>query len=346
MRIEDLRRAAVEKARGLPEPLTDTRELVRVAAREFFARVPEPPVYRRRDDPARARATSLLAEGEDLLAAAYTLGSRGDAELWRAAIDAHLEALCLLSEGRVEIAEDSWQQALALERRATADRRLWSRSDEARPRVYDRASGASRFDPHPETAVQAKLACPSCRKVSELAFSPAHARHEVRCRHCASTFWAYLAEARSVEVTRSGPRCRYVFRLEELAGPQTRLELEDANPEELRVAPRELLAFLYQPATVLRGVLNLDSGRVLWLSGNGPCFVATVTLGEGAGELAVLRAYRDRVLRRHAAGRGFIAWYYRHGPALARTVVARPWLRSLVRRGLTCVVAELSRRPW
>jgi hypothetical protein len=103
---------------------------------------------------------------------------------------------------------------------------------------------------------------------------------------------------------------------------------------------------VYAPPGRLRGVLNLNTSRVLWLPG-GPCFVATVAFGEGAPELDVLRRFRDRVLARSAGGRAFIAWYYREGPALARWLGAHRRARAASRVALRLVVRALApRRPW
>jgi hypothetical protein len=51
------------------------------------------------------------------------------------------------------------------------------------------------------------------------------------------------------------------------------------------------------------------------------CFIASELFGQGAWETDALRMARDRLLRRCAAGRAFIAVYYRYSPGLAR------WLR-------------------
>ena len=52
---------------------------------------------------------------------------------------------------------------------AANERRVWARSDEQRPPVWDRSSGQSRFDPRPEPTVQVKLICPTCRAVNDFA---------------------------------------------------------------------------------------------------------------------------------------------------------------------------------
>ena len=93
---------------------------------------------------------------------------------------------------------------------------------------------------------------------------------------------------------------------------------------------------------MLRGVLNLNSSRVLWVAAPGPCFVATVAFGgEDAPEVTKLRAFRDRVLVRSRPGRAFIGWYYREGPGLARFVSGQPWLQSATRGGLRIITRFL-----
>ncbi len=333
MDLEALRRRARERGQQLSALPNDGIDAFQSDALAFFSRVPEPPLYRRRDDPTRAQATTLVDEGLLLLARSWRLGS--EVRAFTAALEAHLVAVSLMSEGRVEHAEPAWHDALAAERVATAPLRLWSRTDDQRPEVFENKTGRSRFDPRPDAQVEAKLACPACRKVSQFALSPRVASHRLTCTHCASPFVAYVAELRELEIQSLGrQRRRYRFRLEELSGLAMRVEFDDAAQAELGASRRDLLAFLYYPETYLRGVLNLNTSRVLWVSSPGACFVATVAFGEGAPELDTLRAFRDDVLSRHAAGLRFIAWYYREGPALAAWVSKRPRLKAATRSAL------------
>lgn len=67
----------------------------------------------------------------------------------------------------------------------------------------------------------------------------------------------------------------------------------------------------------------------------GRCFVATACLGdERHPTVLTLRQFRDRVLRRSAAGRSFLAWYVRNGPRLAEVTAAHPRLLICLRIGL------------
>ena len=342
MELEALRAKAKERLRQLSAQRNDGLDAFQRDALAFFARVPEPPLYRRRDDPVRKQAGELLEEGETLLARSWRLGS--DVSAFTAALEQHLVACSLMAEGKVEAAEPAWHHALELERHATAPLRLWSRTDERRPEVFEPDTRRSRFDPRPEAQVEARLACPSCRKVGQFSLSPRVASHHLSCPHCTSGFVAYIAELRALELEPLGRnRRRYLFRVDELSGLATRIEFDDASQGELGASRRDLLAFLYMPETILRGVLNLNSSRVLWVATPGPCFVATVAFGEGAPELETLRTFRDRVLARSRPGRAFIAWYYREGPALAGVVARRPLLRSATRVALRAFTRQLEK---
>ncbi|MEW6434141.1 MAG: CFI-box-CTERM domain-containing protein [Myxococcota bacterium] len=342
MELEAVKQRAKAREERLKSQPTEAAETFRADVMAFFARVPEPPLYRRRDDPARKAAAGLLEEGEALLARGWRLGA--DVAAHTAALEQHLAALCLVDEGRVEAAAREWQRALAQERQASAANRLWRRTDEAHPPVFDSTTRRSRYDPRPEPTVEVKLACPWCQKPGDFTLPPRIAMHSLHCLHCAQGFAAYLAEVRSLEVERlKGNRRRYVFRVEELTGAQSRVEFEHVGTEELVAAPRDLIAFLYGPPTILRGVLNLNSSRVLWLPSVGPCFVATAVFGEGAAELAVLRGFRDRVLLPRRGGRAFVRWYYREGPALSRVVGGRPWLKRATRLMLSGVASAIER---
>lgn len=340
MSVEASRERARAAASRLPQLSGDISEGLRADVVAFCTRVPEPPVYVRRDDPARLAAAALIADGEALLARAYQAGDQA----WIDAVDAWVEVLHHIVDGKVASAEVRWVEAQRLEGAASGQRRLFARSDELPTPVFDAQTRQSRFDPRPERSVQVKVPCPGCRKVSTVNFSPRLAHHAITCVTCARTYEAYFGEVRSAEITRSRQARTYAFRLQELAGPQTRLEVEDRSSGELQVARGDLLGFLYHPRGVLRGVLNLSSSRVLWLTSGGPCFVATVAFGDDAPELEVLRRYRDGVLRRRWSGRLFVRAYYALGPSLAQVVTRVPGARPLVRRGLRSIVDRLEAR--
>lgn len=65
------------------------------------------------------------------------------------------------------------------------------------------------------------------------------------------------------------------------------------------------------------------------------CFIATAAYGHySAGEVQLLRAFRDRYLLTHAPGRAFVAWYYRHSPRWAQAIETHTWAKPAVRLAL------------
>jgi hypothetical protein len=314
-------------------------ERLRAECVAFFDRVAEPPLYHRANDPARAAAVQLLAPGKELLARCLAMEKRGPipgiARSLSEAVQAYLAALCHVADGRITLADEAWRRAIELERTLLSVRRLWVRSDEAPSPVFERASGRSRFDPSAEPKLTVKLACPAaCQAAAEFSLSPRLATHRLVCARCGSPFLAYVAEARDIEVTSRASGRRYVFKVRELEGAQSRVEFDDPSGAEFNVARRDLLAFLYSAKRELRGVLNLSSGRLLRLEHSGPCFLATAVFGEGAPELAAFRGFRDEVLLQSEFGSRLTRIYYRAGPAWARWVARRPsaarWVKSVL----------------
>jgi len=102
------------------------------------------------------------------------------------------------------------------------------------------------------------------------------------------------------------------------------LELDPEGPESGNA--RELLA-----AIEAKSLARKDSR----------CFVATAVMGAAdAPEVLRLRAFRDQVLLRTAAGRVLVNAYYLASPPLARFIAGRPLLRRLLR---DFVVSPLAR---
>lgn len=329
------------------EDLPAAEERLRADLAAFWAKVPEPPAYRRKDEPLKARAHSLLEEAVPLLARGEQLKHSAATQPYLEAFFAHLEMLVLLADGRVEAADEVWRRALKLEREAARSNRLWQSSDEAQAQVFDRASRSSRYDPRPEETYSVRLLCPSCKAPGDFRFSPRYAAHRFACGSCKQPFGAYIAELRTLEVEPHKRGRQYRFRVEELSGNQTRIEVDDAGPAELGVARRDLLAFLYTRREELKAVLNLTSSRVLWISSPGGCFLATAVYGEGARELDDFRAFRDAVLLPTPGGRLLVRAYYAVGPGLAGFVRASPRARACARLALEAVrpaLAEASRR--
>lgn len=75
------------------------------------------------------------------------------------------------------------------------------------------------------------------------------------------------------------------------------------------------------------------------------CFVATAAYGDPEhADVAFLRQYRNKTLRKSALGRAFIATYWRVGPALAKPVKASPRLQRITRSAIGFLVAWLRTR--
>lgn len=75
------------------------------------------------------------------------------------------------------------------------------------------------------------------------------------------------------------------------------------------------------------------------------CFVATAALNSDRhADLDSLRAFRDTVLQRSAAGVLFVRFYYRWGAHAARLIRGRPMARLIVREGLVRPAARIARR--
>lgn len=69
--------------------------------------------------------------------------------------------------------------------------------------------------------------------------------------------------------------------------------------------------------------------------GGGGCFIATAAFGSPmAGQVEILRQFRDRYLLTNAPGRVFVAWYYRNGPVAASYISDKPWAKTAVRAAL------------
>lgn len=68
------------------------------------------------------------------------------------------------------------------------------------------------------------------------------------------------------------------------------------------------------------------------LIGTSGCFIATAAYGTStAGELNVLRAFRDEVLLQNSLGSQLVALYYEIGPTLADFISQNEALRTVVR---------------
>jgi hypothetical protein len=71
-----------------------------------------------------------------------------------------------------------------------------------------------------------------------------------------------------------------------------------------------------------------------------PCFIATAAYGTPmAGEVEILRRFRDEYLLTNALGQAMVDLYYRASPPIAEFITEHPSLKSVVRVGLAPAVA-------
>ena len=337
--IQAARLRAAELPRSSQEPVARL-DALRGHVHALFRRVPEPPVYRRADDPSRRNAEAMLAEASPLLTEAFSLleeprvtqGARDVLELLHPLV----EALAHTSDGRLALADEAWQRSQRIEEAQHPTRRfLGTRGPRAR--AFEKASGKSRYDPASAAIVSVRLVCPNtgCKRLGDYGFQATHAQHRFECAACKTPFVGFFAELEALAVDTLRSARRFHFRVMELgAGAGVQIDFEEASGVEFSAARKDLLVFLYTDARELKSVMNLTNHRMMWVSPAGACFIATAVFGEGAEELAVFRAFRDDTLRKAALGRAFIRGYYRAGPSLARRLETRPALRRAVRRGL------------
>lgn len=97
-------------------------------------------------------------------------------------------------------------------------------------------------------------------------------------------------------------------------------------------------------AIIQEGLAQGDALEHMQQKPKGPCFVATAVYQDADHpQVNALRRWRDGTLRRSVAGRLFIRWYYRVGPALARGVERFPGSRRVLRRVLGAVLELVNR---
>lgn len=326
-------------------PKEAARERLRNGCARFFAKVPELPVYLRKDDPMVAQAVALRDEGAEVLTLglAFQRAEGRDPEVQELlkALEAHLVVLCLLAEARLPDAEEAWEKARELEREALASQRRWKRTGiEARP-VFDPTSGVSRYDPAEAPALEVRLCCPSCRMPSQYAFGATSSEQKLSCSRCRSQFLVFFGEVRSARSwIESGTRT-YAVEFDELGGPVSRVEFNDTNAEELSLTRGDLIGLTYTLEHQLRCVQNLSSGRLLWVSRGGPCFLATAVYGEDAPELEAFRRFRDTQLLPRRSGRVMVRAYYAVGPTLAKWVAPHARVRRTLKVGLDVLHRKL-----
>ncbi len=326
--------ARAEAAQREPStPLAAALEALRAEAVESFDELPEPPAYRKADDPARRRAQELLPKAKDLLvrliAAAKAAPGEPRLPLLEKAAEAHLRALAAIAAGEITQGEHLCRAAWEAVREASGGVSFSHVQSLSSCPVYDRATGRSRYDPQPEPMLTVQVFCPNqgCQKAAAYSVAPRYAMHRFTCTSCRRPFTGHFAEVKSAEARPQGKAVHHILRVVPVGGGDSVLEFDDASGGEITLAPRDLVVLLYSEASVLGAVENLTSGSVLWIWPKGPCFLATAVYGPEASELDDFRRFRDRILLPLAPGRALVQIYYRVGPALASGANRRPWLR-------------------
>jgi hypothetical protein len=345
---EEIAHAREEAARMNTVRLDDVAiESLRSDSSELFDQLPEPPMYRRTDDPIRARARQLSERATRLLTRGLSLQEAGNdprLDVLIRSLESHLRALLAMTRGDITAGESLWREARDSQRGHTEVGQMWRRA--AAPieaKVYDRETGESRYDPRPEPVVTMQLVCPNtCRKIATYGLSPRSATNRLVCSNCHQPFTAFLAEARSVETVPQGTALHYSVLVDEMTpGVERRIDFSDSSGADLALAPRDAVAFLYGRQETLDAVMNLSTGRVLFVVAPGRCFIATAVYGADAEETRALRRFRDRSLIRTRSGRAAVHAYYFLSPPLAAALGRTPRLRKLVRCGLDVVVRKV-----
>lgn len=90
-----------------------------------------------------------------------------------------------------------------------------------------------------------------------------------------------------------------------------------------------------------RGVVSSPSDITAFTAANpatgskGGCFIATAAFGSPiAGQVEILRQFRDSYLLTNHSGQKFVAWYYRNGPAAANWISDKPLAKAVIQVAL------------
>jgi len=122
----------------------------------------------------------------------------------------------------------------------------------------------------------------------------------------------------------------------ELACPSCGLTKVGDQPEKCTRCGSEM-----RPASEVPRDIYISKSSTSTSNTNSDCFVATAVHGDvDHPDVHRLRRFRDETLQHTTAGRAFIAWYYRHGPTLAKRLKEHRFLKRTVRWALRQVVAR------
>jgi hypothetical protein len=90
----------------------------------------------------------------------------------------------------------------------------------------------------------------------------------------------------------------------------------------------------------LDGTVVAAGGYVCCSLPSGGCFIATAAYGTAmAGEIEILRKFRDEYLLTNPVGQALVDFYYRVSPPIAEFITEHPSLKPIVRAGLLPAIA-------
>lgn len=116
--------------------------------------------------------------------------------------------------------------------------------------------------------------------------------------------------------------------------------------EEMTILSREkvevdtLRGYIYVQWKNITGTDYFSAGAPVPVpSGEGGCFIATAAFGSPlAGQIEILRRFRDQILLPWKPGQAFVSWYNRYGPRAACYLIKHPWLKLPVRLALYPII--------
>jgi hypothetical protein len=106
-----------------------------------------------------------------------------------------------------------------------------------------------------------------------------------------------------------------------------------ANSPQIAVSGDNVVAVWIQDGDLYSNYGGI--GNAVGAAGGGNCFIATAAFGSPlAGQVNILRQFRDKYLLSNVLGRKFVAWYYENGPVAASFIQNKPLAKAAVRAAL------------